>query len=129
MKKSELQQIIREEIKKTLIDEAQSPSYKSEHEDNNLVAAIYFSWTKNDNNNQSLWTEVIETIEENDCVLINYVVTDSVCEFEFKPDTAGISQDLLEDIRYSVIDALKPIVSSKATGYDVYIVDKQSNWV
>jgi len=122
MKKSELQQIIREEIKKTLGDEAQSPSYKSKHKNNNLVAAIYFSWNKNDNNNESLWADVIKTIKENDCVLINYVVTDSVCEFEFKPDTAGISQDLLEEIKFEVKDSLKPIVSSKATGYDVYIV-------
>jgi hypothetical protein len=121
MKTQELQQIIREEIRK-MLNEAQSPSYKSKYKNNNLVAAIYFSWTKNDNNNQSLWAEVIKTIEENDCVLIKYVVTDSVCEFEFKPDTAGISQDLLEEIKFEVKDSLKPIVSSKATGYDVYIV-------
>jgi len=121
MKTHQLKQIIREEIKKTL-GEAQSPSYKSKHTNNNLVAAIYFSWNKNDNNNESLWADVIKTIKENDCVLINYVVTDSVCEFEFKPDTAGISQDLLEEIKFEVKDSLKPIVSSKATGYDVYIV-------
>jgi len=121
MKKSELQQIIKEEIGK-MLNEVQSPSYKSKHKNNNLVAAIYFSWNKNDNNNQSLWEEVIKTIKENDCVLINYVVTDSVCEFEFKPDTTGISQDLLEEIKFEVKDSLKPIVSSKATGYDVYIV-------
>ena len=126
MKKLELQQIIREEIGK-MLNEVSSPSYKSKHKNNNLVAAIYFSLNKNGNNNESLWTEVIKTIEnkKNKCVLINYVVTDSVCEFEFKPDPAqfaGISQDLLEDIRYSVKDSLKSIVSSKATGYDVYIV-------
>lgn len=121
MKAQELRQIIKEEIGK-MLNEVQSPSYKSKHKDNNLVAAIYFSWTKNDNNNESLWEEVIKTIKENDCVLINYVVTDSVCEFEFKPDTAGISQDLLEEIKFEVKDSLKPIVSSIATGYDVYIV-------
>ena len=124
MKLQQLKQIIREEIGK-MLNEVQSPIYKSEHVDNNLVAAIYFSWNENENNNQSLWEEVIKTIKENDCVLINYVVTDSVCEFEFKPDPkkiAGISQDLLEEIKFEVKDSLKPIVSSKATGYDVYIV-------
>jgi len=121
MKKSELRQLIKEEMQKAL-KEAQSPNYKSKHKNNNLVAAIYFSWDKNDNNNSTLWAAVIKTIEENDCVLVNYVVTDSVCEFEFRPDTVGISQDLLEEIKYNVKDSLKPIVSSKATGYDVYIV-------
>jgi hypothetical protein len=120
MKKIELKQLIKEEIKK-ILGEAQSPSYKSQHKTNNLVATFYFSWNDNDNNNPSLWTEIIRIIEENDCVLINYVVTDSVCEFEFRPDTVGISQDLLEDIKWRITDALEPI-SSKATGYDVYIV-------
>ena len=121
MKKDQLKHLIKEEIK-NILSEAQSPSYKYEHKNNNLVAAIYFSWNKNDNNNSSLWADVIKVIEENDCVLINYVVTDSVCEFEFKPDTVGISQDLLEEIKYNVEDSLELIVSSKATGYDVYIV-------
>ena len=124
MNKNLLKQLIKEEIKKVL-DESQSPSYKSKHKNNNLVAAIYFSWDKNDNNNPSLWADVIKAIEENDCILINYVVTDSVCEFEFKPNPsvyAGISSDLLEDIKYDVEDSLGTIVSSKATGYDVYIV-------
>lgn len=124
MKRSELQQIIKEEMQKVL-DESQSPSYKSQHKNNNLVVAIYFSRDKNDNNNSSLWADVIEVIEENDCILINYVVTDSVCEFEFKPNPsvyAGISSDLLNDIKYAVKDSLGTIVSSKVTGYDVYIV-------
>ena len=124
MKKSELRQLINEEIQK-MLDESQSPSYKSKHKNNNLVAAIYFSWDKNDNNNPSLWADVIKTIGKNDCILINYVVTDSVCEFEFKPNPsvyAGISSNLLEDIKYDIKDSLGTIVSSKATGYDVYIV-------
>ena len=120
MNKEELKKLIKEEIKKVL-GEAQSPSYKSQHKANNLVATFYFSWNMNDNNNPSLWADVIKAIEENDCVLIDYVVTDSVCEFEFRPDSAGISQDLLEEIKWEITDALEPI-SSKATGYDVYIV-------
>lgn len=120
MRYSKLKQLIKEEIK-NLLSEVQSPSYKSKHKDNNLVAAIYFSWAKNDNNNSALWADVIRVIEENDCVLIDYVVTDSVCEFEFRPSAEGISQELLDEIKYDVKDSLKPIVSSKATGYDVYI--------
>jgi len=124
MKQSELKQLIKEEIQKVL-DESQSPSYKSKHKNNNLVAEIYFSWNKNINSNLSLWADVIKAIEENDCILINYVVKDSVCEFEFKPNPsvyAGISSDLLEDIKYDVEDSLETIVSGEATGYDVYIV-------
>ena len=121
MNKPTLKHLIKEEIK-NILSEAQSPSYKSKHKNNNLVAAIYFSWAMNANNNPTLWTDVIEAIEKNDCILINYVVTDSVCEFEFKPYTVGISQDLLEEVKYGVEDSLEPIVSRKATGYDVYIV-------
>lgn len=120
MKLQEFKKLIREEVRKTL-NEAQAPSFKAKHKDNNLVAAIYFSWNKADNNNASLWAKVIDLIEGQDCKLVNYVVTDSVCEFEFKPDTAAISQDLLDDIKYGVRDALKPL-SSQWTGYDVYIV-------
>jgi hypothetical protein len=49
MKKIELKQLIKEEIKK-ILGEAQSPSYKSQHKTNNLVATFYFSWNDNDNN-------------------------------------------------------------------------------
>lgn len=120
MKTLELRKLIREEVSRVL-NEAQAPSYKAKHRDNNLVAAIYFSWNKAENNNPSLWTKVIELIQGQDCKLVNYVVTDSVCEFEFKPDTAAISQDLLDEARHNVGIALKPL-SSQWTGYDVYIV-------
>ena len=119
MKKSELKQIIREEVSRVL-NETQAPSYKAKHKDNNLVAAIYFSWNKAENNNASLWSDVIQIIEQEDCTLVNYVVTDIVCEFEFKPNMPA-GQDLLEDAKYRVEDALEPL-SSQWTGYDVYIV-------
>ena len=119
MKKSKLKQIIKEEVGQVL-NEAQAPLFKAKHKDNNLVAAIYFSWNKAENNNPSLWAEVIELIQGQDCKLVNYVVTDSVCEFEFKPSMPA-GQDLLEDAKYRVEDALKPL-SSQWTGYDVYIV-------
>ena len=109
------------QAKQSVLKEAIAPSFKAKHKDNNLVAAIYFSWNKAESNNASLWAKVIAIIEKQNCVLVNYVVTDSVCEFEFKPDTAAISQDLLDDIKYGVYDALKPM-SSQWTGYDVYIV-------
>ena len=120
MKKSELQKIILEEVRKVL-NEAQVPSFKAKHKNNNLVAAIYFSWNKAENNNTSLWTKVIELIEGQDCKLVNYVVTDSVCELEFKPNSPAIDQDLLDVAKNKVELALKPL-SSQWTGYDVYIV-------
>lgn len=119
MKTQELKQIIREEIRKVL-NKAQEPTFKAEHENNNLVAAIYFAWNKAGNNNASLWSKVIQIIEQEDCTLVNYVVTDIVCEFEFKPNVPA-GQDLLEDAKYRVEDALEPL-SSQWTGYDVYIV-------
>ena len=124
MKITEFRKLIREEVKKTL-KEAQAPKYKAKHKDNNLVAAIYFSWNKAESNNASLWTKVIAILEQEDCRLINYVVTDSVCEFEFVPlgvqATGPTSQDQLEKYKNQVTDALKPL-SSQFTGYDVYIV-------
>ena len=119
MKTSELKKLIREEIKKVLT-EAQAPAFQAKHQNNNLVAAIYFSWNKAESNNPSLWEEVIQIIEQADCELINYVVTDSVCEFEFQPTEGADSQDQLENTKNSVTDALKPL-ASKFTGYDVYI--------
>jgi hypothetical protein len=118
MKTTELRKLIREEVKKTL-NEAQAPAFQSKHKNNNLVAAIYFSWNKAESNNPSLWAKVIQIIEQADCKLINYVATDSVCEFEFAP-RGPLSQDLLENTKNSVTDALKPM-AGKFTGYDVYI--------
>ena len=120
MKKEELRKLIREEIRK-VIKEAQAPKYKAKHANNNLVAAMYFSWNKAENNNQSLWDKVIQILEQKDCRLINYVVTDSVCEFEFQPSIGVQAQDQLDDTKNRVTDALKPL-SSQFTGYDVYIV-------
>jgi hypothetical protein len=119
MKATELKKLIREEIEKVLT-EAQAPAFQAKHQNNNLVAAIYFSWNKAESNNPSLWEEVIQIIEQADCELINYVVTDSVCEFEFQPTEGADSQDQLENTKNSVTDALKPL-ASKFTGYDVYI--------
>ena len=85
-----------------------------------MVAAIYFSWNKAESNNASLWDKVIEILEQEDCRLISYIVTDSVCEFEFQPSIGVQSQDQLDDTKYRVVDALKPL-SSQFTGYDVYI--------
>ena len=119
MKKSELQQIIREEVR-GMLKEVQAPAFQSKHKNNNLVAAIYFSWNKAESNNPSLWAKVIQIIEQADCKLINYVVTDSVCEFEFQPTQGADSQDQLENTKWSVTDALKPL-AGKFTGYDVYI--------
>jgi hypothetical protein len=119
MKATELRKLIREEVRK-VIKEAEAPKFKAKHQKNNLVAAIYFSWNKSENNNQSLWDKVIQILEQEDCRLINYVVTDSVCEFEFQPSIGVQSQDQLDDARIRVIDALKPL-SKAFTGYDVYI--------
>ena len=118
MKITELRKLIREEVKK-MLTEAQAPAFQAKHKNNNLVAAIYFSWNKAASNNASLWDGVIQIIEQNDCELINYVVTDSVCEFEFQPKGA-YGQDTLEETKNNVEDALEPL-ASKFTGYDVYI--------
>lgn len=121
MKASEFKKLIREEVRRVL-NEAQAPSFKAKHKNNNLVAAIYFSWNRAESNSPSLWAKVIELIEGQECKLVNYVVTDSVCEFEFKPTSSGMtSQDILDTAKVKVELALKPL-SSQWTGYDVYIV-------
>ena len=120
MKITEFRKLIREEVRK-VVNEAQAPKYKAKHTNNNLVAAIYFSWNKAESNNQSLWDKVIQILEQEDCRLINYVVTDSVCEFEFEPSIGVQAQDQLDDTKNRVKDALKPL-SNQFTGYDVYIV-------
>lgn len=124
MKVLQFKKLVREEIRKVLKEE-QAPTYKANHKNNNLVVAMYFSWNKAENNNQSLWDKVIQILEQEDCILVNYVVTDSVCEFEFttrgRQKSGPSSMDQLEHYKYRVTDALKPL-ASKATGYDVYIV-------
>jgi hypothetical protein len=109
------------QAKQSVLKEVMAPSFKAKHKNNNLVAAIYFSWKKAENNTPSLWTKVIELVEGQDCKLVNYVVTDSVCEFEFKPNSPAIDQDLLDKARIKVESALKPL-KTQCEGYDVYIV-------
>ena len=57
MTRSQLTKLIREEIKKTL-NEATAPTFKAKHKNNNLVAAMYFSWKKAESNNSSFWNKV-----------------------------------------------------------------------
>jgi len=129
MKKSQLRKIIKEEISKELkvnsITESQPPKFRAIHKPNNLVASIYFSWDQNDNNNPQFWGNVISIIENANCILINYVVTDSVCEFEFKVNPNNIlpiSQEILDQAKYDVEDGIETL-SSQFTNADVYITD------
>jgi hypothetical protein len=118
--KSQLKKIIKEQV--SVLKENVNPIFNAQTErtENNIVAAIYFSWVKQGNNNASFWNYVTSILHEQDCVLINYVVTDSVCEFEFKPSTPS-GQDELEDASNRVEDALE-LLSNKFTSYDVYVV-------
>ena len=119
MKKSELSRLVREEIRKTL-NEAVAPAYKAKHRRNNLVASIYFGWRMAELNDSSFWNKVMQIIQQEDCKLVNYVVTETVCEFEFIPSEGVQSQDQLEDAKNRVEDALKPLMNQWMK-YDVYI--------
>lgn len=123
--KSALREIIREEL--SAIEETENLNeaakslftIKGKRKNNNIVAAIYFGWVKQDNNNSSFWNKVINIIEGEDCVVLNYLATDSVCEFEFKPSSPS-GQDELEDASNRIEDAIGAL--SGFTKYDVYIV-------
>ena len=136
MKKSQLSKIINEEIRNVLKEKKKvtAPVYKANHIKNNLVAAISFVGDKpltsmRDLNNKAYWEKVIKIIENEkepnkSCELISYVVTDTVCEFEFAPLGYGervYLQDLLEAQRMRVENELKPIVN-KRMRCEVYIV-------
>jgi len=114
-----LAEVIRKEVR--LLKENVKPTFNSQlsRKPNNIVAAIYFAWNVNQNNNSSFWNKVIEIIQQNDCNLLNYVVTDSVCEFELMPSTPS-GQDELEDAKNRIIDSLERL--SGYTRFDVYIV-------
>jgi len=115
-----LEETIRKEIR--LLTENMKPTFNAQvrRKPNNIVAAIYFAWNRGESNNSSFWSQVIQIIQQNDCILENYVVTDSICEFEFSPSTPS-GQDELEDAKNRVIDSLKEL-SSQFTNFDVYIV-------
>jgi hypothetical protein len=118
--KSQLKKIIKEQV--SVLKENVNPIFNAQtkRKANNIVAAIYFAWVKQDNNNSTFWNNAIKIIEDQDCVVLHYVVTDSVCEFEFKPSTPA-GQDELEYASNRVEEALG-LLSGKFTKYDVYIV-------
>jgi hypothetical protein len=118
--KSQLKQLIKEEFQSYSEQSTPKPKFRSVAKPNNLVAVIYFSYNKADNNTQALWSKVINTIQQEDGVVVNYVVTNSVFEVEFRPEVSGNEGE--EDIMFRVKDALKPL-SSAFTNYDVYIVE------
>jgi hypothetical protein len=107
--KTQLKQIIKEELEKNIKEVSFKPKFRFQPKANNLIAAIYFSWDS-----------VIKILQDNDCTLVNYVVTNSICEFEFRP-SASPGQDELEETKFNVQDALKTL-SDKFTKHDIYIV-------
>lgn len=119
MKLSEVRKVIREEVRR-VIREVKAPKFRARYQDNNIVAAIYFSWNKAENNNPAFWSKVISIVEQQNYKLIQYVVTGNICEFEFTP-SGPVGQDELDDAKFSLMDALKPL-SSQFTNYDVYVV-------
>lgn len=119
MKASEFKKLIREEVRK-VVREAKAPKFRARYQDNNIVAAIYFSWNTAESNNPAFWAKVISMIEKQNCKLIQYVVTGNICEFEFTP-SGPVGQDELEDAKFDLKVALQPL-SSQFTNYDVYIV-------
>jgi hypothetical protein len=118
--KTQLKQIIKEELEKNIKEVSFKPKFRFQPKANNLIAAIYFSWNKQSFNTSSLWDSVIKILQDNDCTLVNYVVTNSICEFEFRP-SASPGQDELEETKFNVQDALKTL-SDKFTKHDIYIV-------
>jgi hypothetical protein len=103
-----------------LIKESVEPGFRATPIENNIIVSMFFANDRNYYNTQELWDQVIELANEEDCRLVNYIVTDSYCEFEFEPSLDTTSQDLLDDIRWSLTDAMKSF-SSKFTSYDVHI--------
>ena len=119
MKLSEVRKAIRAEVRR-VVNEAKAPKFRARYQDNNLVAVIYFSWSKAENNNPAFWSKVASMIEQQNFNLVQYVVTGNVCEFEFTP-SGPVGQDELDKAKFSLMDALKPL-SSQFTNYDVYVV-------
>jgi hypothetical protein len=122
MKLSEVRKAIRAEVRR-VINEVKAPKFRARYQDNNLVAAIYFSWSKAENNNPAFWSQVqkvVSMIEQQNFNLVQYIVTGNICEFEFTL-SGPVGQDELDNAKSSLIDALKPL-SSQFTNYDVYVV-------
>jgi hypothetical protein len=87
MKKSELRQIIREEIKDQIFKQLTEVSTPSKNLQGNkdrgsIVITFYFNHTQQKNNSNTLWNRVIGLINSNQGKLLDYTVTDSTAEFE-----------------------------------------------
>lgn len=116
MKKSELKQLIKEEL--GTIREAKGPNFKAGYQPNSLVAVVYFNYPKMSNNTSALWGDIINVIEEAECHLIKYVVTAGVCEFNFEPNAP--TPDTIDLAKQDVEDGIK---TSGASDWYVYIVE------
>lgn len=119
MKKSEFRNLIREEVKNMLSEIAKPISLQGKHNSGNVVVALFFDHSKQQNNSQKLWSRVIEFASDPEVnfSLKKYFVTDSVVEFEFKPMQRG---------RYDMaINALSKNIDEMQgafTSYDIYTI-------
>ena len=119
MKKSQLQQIIREELKQTLNEIKAPVSLKGKHEPGSIVVAIFFDHTKQANNSKQLWASVIEFAgdPETNLSLAKYFVTDSVVEFEFRPKGRGRYDTVVREMESRISE-----LQNMFTSYDIYTI-------
>jgi hypothetical protein len=119
MKKSEFKQLIREEVKNVLTELAKPISLKGKHGPGSVVLALFFDHTKQSNNSKELWARIIEFAgdPEINYRLVQYFVTDSVVEFEFKPKRPG-----RYDVGIRAMESNLEEYQNKFTSYDIYTI-------
>ena len=119
MKKIQLRSLIKEQVKGSLTESAKLISLKGKHSPGSIIVALFFDSSKQQNNSRELWARIIEFAGdyEINCRLVQYIVTDSVVEFEFKQKRPG---------RYD--SAIRAMVANleeyqnKFTSYDIYTI-------
>lgn len=72
---------------------------------------MFFDSTKNHYNKDVLWSEVVDILNQH-CDLVEYCITDSVCEFV----GSSVDKKTLDEIKASLAK-----YKDRCTNFDVYI--------
>ena len=116
MKRSELRNIIKEEI--TALREAFRPStnLQGNKDKNSVVIVMFFNNKDQKSNSPGLWNDVMGLINANQGKLQDYTVTDSVVEFE-----AIKRSNVDEFVKQMNIDIPKNIKGYSS--FEIYVTD------
>jgi hypothetical protein len=86
-------------------------NFRDTIDNGDLVVAMFFDHTKNQYNEDVLWSEIVDILNQY-CDFVEYCITDSVCEFV----GSSVNEKTIEEIKASLAK-----YKNRCTNFDVYI--------